>query len=82
MITLPAGARVLLASRPVDFRKGAHALAALAAVDERLVRVVEMRFFVGLEMAEIAAALGVAKRTVERDWEKARSFLYSAMKSG
>ena len=31
MITLPAGIRVLLASRPVDFRKGAHALAALAA---------------------------------------------------
>jgi transposase len=31
VITLPAGARVLLASRPVDFRKGAHALAALAA---------------------------------------------------
>jgi transposase len=31
MITLPAGARVLLASRPVDFRKGAHALAAMAA---------------------------------------------------
>ncbi len=31
MITLPAGARVLLATRPVDFRRGAHALAALAA---------------------------------------------------
>jgi len=31
VITLPAGARVLLATRPVDFRKGAHALAALAA---------------------------------------------------
>jgi transposase len=31
MITFPAGARVLLASRPVDFRKGAHSLAALAA---------------------------------------------------
>jgi len=31
VITLPAGARVLLASRPVDFRKGAHALAALAS---------------------------------------------------
>jgi transposase len=31
VIALPAGARVLLASRPVDFRKGAHALAALAA---------------------------------------------------
>ncbi len=31
MITLPAGVRVLLATRPVDFRKGAHSLAALAA---------------------------------------------------
>ena len=31
MITPPAGARVLLAARPVDFRKGAHSLAALAA---------------------------------------------------
>lgn len=31
MIALPAGARVLLATRPVDFRKGAHSLAALAA---------------------------------------------------
>ena len=31
MVTLPAGARVLLATRPVDFRKGAHGLAALAA---------------------------------------------------
>ena len=31
MITIPAGARVLLATRPVDFRKGAHSLAALAA---------------------------------------------------
>jgi transposase len=31
VITLPAGARVLLATRPVDFRKGAHSLAALAA---------------------------------------------------
>ncbi len=31
MITPPAGARVLLATRPVDFRKGAHSLAAMAA---------------------------------------------------
>ena len=31
MITIPSGARVLLATRPVDFRKGAHSLAALAA---------------------------------------------------
>jgi RNA polymerase sigma factor (TIGR02999 family) len=57
-----------------------EALQSLAAVDQRLVRVVEMRYFVGLEMDEIAQALGVSKRTVERDWEKARSFLYAALK--
>ena len=56
-----------------------EALAELASIDERLVRVVEMRYFVGLEMEEIALALGVGKRTVERDWEKARSFLYAAL---
>lgn len=33
MIALPAGVRILLASKPVDFRKGAHALAALAAAE-------------------------------------------------
>jgi transposase len=33
VITLPAGARVLLAARPVDFRRGAHSLAALAAAE-------------------------------------------------
>ena len=33
MITIPAGMRVLLATKPVDFRKGAHSLAALAAAE-------------------------------------------------
>ncbi|MBL0085282.1 MAG: sigma-70 family RNA polymerase sigma factor [Ideonella sp.] len=59
-----------------------EALQALAAIDERMVRVVEMRYFVGLDMDEIAQALHVGKRTVERDWEKARSFLYAALKRG
>jgi RNA polymerase sigma factor (TIGR02999 family) len=58
-----------------------EALQELAAIDERLVQVVEMRYFVGLEMNEIAEALGVGKRTVERDWEKARSFLYASLKN-
>ena len=70
---LPAGDEQILAVH--------EALAELAAIDPRLVQVVEMRFFVGLEMGEIASALGVAKRTVERDWEKARSFLYASLKA-
>jgi RNA polymerase sigma factor (TIGR02999 family) len=55
------------------------ALDELGAIDARLVQVVEMRYFVGLEMGEIADALGVGKRTVERDWEKARSYLYRVL---
>lgn len=53
------------------------ALERLRSVDERLVRVVELRFFLGLSEAEIAEALGVTPRTVERDWVKARALLHA-----
>jgi len=55
------------------------ALEELALVDERLVRVIEMRYFVGLSNQEIADSLGITTRTVERDWEKARTFLYASL---
>jgi RNA polymerase sigma factor (TIGR02999 family) len=51
------------------------ALDRLTEVDERLAHVVEYRFFGGLTHEEIAAALGVTVRTVERDWAKARVLL-------
>lgn len=56
------------------------ALEELARIDERLVRVVEMRYFAGLTEVEIAAALGVTERTVRRDWEKARVLLAGMVK--
>lgn len=56
-----------------------EALEELARHDERLVRVVEMRYFGGLSEAEIAESLGVHVRTVRRDWEKARLFLADAL---
>jgi RNA polymerase sigma factor (TIGR02999 family) len=52
----------------------------LAAIDERLAQVVEMRFFGGLDEKEAAEALGVSTRTVERLWEKARAYLFAALK--
>ena len=52
-----------------------EALGTLAHVDARLVHVVEMRYFAGLSDIEIGAALGVADRTVRRDWERARLLL-------
>lgn len=52
-----------------------EALQTLAQIDARLVQVVEMRYFAGLTDAEVASALGVADRTVRRDWERARLLL-------
>jgi RNA polymerase sigma factor (TIGR02999 family) len=52
------------------------ALRQLEANDARLGQVVEWRFFGGLSMEEIASALGVSDRTIKRDWQKARAYLY------
>ncbi len=57
-----------------------EALDELADVDARLAKVVEMRYFGGLSEAEIAECLGVAERTVQRDWQKARLFLSMALR--
>jgi RNA polymerase sigma factor (TIGR02999 family) len=51
----------------------------LAALDERLARTVELRFFGGLSVEEAAEVLGTSPRTVKRDWRKARAFLYEAV---
>jgi RNA polymerase sigma factor (TIGR02999 family) len=53
-----------------------EALDRLSAVNERLTRVVEMRFFAGLNVEEVAESLCVDPRTVKRDWRKARTFLF------
>lgn len=51
------------------------ALNRLAALDERKVRVVEMKFFGGLNVAEIAGVLKVSPETVKRDWSFAQTWL-------
>lgn len=52
-----------------------QALERLAAVDPRLVKVVECRHFAGFSEEETASALGVSLRTAQRDWLKARAWL-------
>jgi RNA polymerase sigma factor (TIGR02999 family) len=52
-----------------------EALDALAKMDERKARVVEMRFFGGLSVEETAAVLGVSGDTVMRDWRMAKAWL-------
>jgi DNA-directed RNA polymerase specialized sigma24 family protein len=51
----------------------------LAAVEPRLARVVECRFFGGLSEEETAETIGVTTRTVQRDWVKARMLLRRAL---
>jgi RNA polymerase sigma factor (TIGR02999 family) len=56
-----------------------EALDRLGELDPRLARVVECRFFGGLSEDEIAEALGITVRTVQRDWTKARVLLRRAL---
>jgi len=52
-----------------------QALEQLGELDERLPRVVECRYFAGFTSEETAEALGVSKKTVDRDWKRARAWL-------
>lgn len=63
-------------ARPVDLLALDDALDALEAMDERKARVVEMLYFSGFTLAETASALDVSVKTVQRDWEFARAWLY------
>ncbi len=53
-----------------------EALERLAALDERKARVVELRFFGGLDIEEVADVLGISTATVKRDWPLAKAWLY------
>lgn len=55
------------------------ALDKLAALDPRLAKIVEWRYFGGMSETEIASMLDVTERTVRREWRKARAFLYREM---
>ena len=57
-----------------------EALAELQAMDARLARVVEMRYFGGMTDDEVGQALGLSAKTVRRDWDKARLILASSLR--
>jgi RNA polymerase sigma factor (TIGR02999 family) len=58
------------------------ALDELALIEPALANVVDLKFFCGFAVAEIAALQGVSERTVQRQWEKARLLLYRALGTG
>lgn len=70
-----AGLEIEIPEMAVDFLDLDRALDRLAAAFERPARIVELRFFGGLEVEEVAALLAVSERTVKRDWSFARAWL-------
>jgi RNA polymerase sigma factor (TIGR02999 family) len=67
------------AAPPVDFLDLDAALGDLSTLDPRQAQVVELRYFGGLENAEIAAFLKISEPTVVRDWRVARAWLYARL---
>lgn len=63
-------------NRPVEFDDLDRALEDLARLSERQARVVELRYFGGLTVEEVADLIGVSPVTVKRDWTTARAWLY------
>lgn len=57
-----------------------EALNELAEVDERQVRIVELRYFSGLSIEETAEVLDISTVTVKRDWNMAKAWLYRKLK--
>jgi RNA polymerase sigma factor (TIGR02999 family) len=66
----------------VDLLALDRALDELAALDARQARIVEMRFFAGLNHHEIAEVLGTSHTTVKREWRSARLWLYQRLSGG
>src|SRR5262249_28313056 len=71
-----------VAEPPDDLLALDEALEKLAQEDPACAELVKLRFFAGLTLEEAAGALGIARRTADRSWAFARSWLYDAMRQG
>jgi RNA polymerase sigma factor (sigma-70 family) len=58
------------------------ALERLGAMDPQKARIVELRFFAGLSVEDVARALGVSESTIARDWRFARVWLHKELAGG
>jgi RNA polymerase sigma factor (TIGR02999 family) len=63
----------------VDLERLGSALEELASVDPQLAELVDLKFFCGFSLVEIAAMRNVSERTVRRDWAKARTLLHQSL---
>ena len=75
----PSVADAIGAVPSVDLIAMHDALDALEAIDARKSRIVELRFFGGLTVPEVAEVLGLSPATIEREWRFSRAWLYDAL---
>jgi RNA polymerase sigma-70 factor (ECF subfamily) len=76
MVSLGAAADTSNDARAEDVLTIDEALGRLAAIDPEQVRIIELRFFAGLTVDETACVLGRSPRTVKREWQLAKAWLY------
>ena len=70
------------AAATTDLEGVGAALERLTALDPTLAEVVDLKFFCGFSLGEIAAMRGLSERTIQRRWEKARIYLRSVLGEG
>ena len=75
-------AAVLSDERAAELLALNEALESLAKIDERKSKIVEMRFFGGLSVEEIAHVIGVSPDTITRDWRRAKAWLHREIQKG
>lgn len=73
---------IVAAQRDLNLVALDQSLTRLAAIDVQQARVVELKFFGGLEIAEIAEVLGISTATVKRDWNSAKAWLRHELSRG
>jgi RNA polymerase sigma factor (TIGR02999 family) len=73
---VPAGA-----NEDLELERLGEAVDALAALDPRLARVVDLKFFCGFSFEEVAGLMDISVRTAKRDWDKARMFLQRELRA-
>jgi RNA polymerase sigma factor (TIGR02999 family) len=79
-VTLSEASCLAISGQPPDLEALDLALARLEAHDPRKARIVELRFFAGLTGREVADCLHLSTATVQREWRKARTWLYLELK--
>lgn len=71
-----------LQTEAADLERLGAAIDALAVHDSALAQLVDLKFFCGYSLIEIAAMRGISERTAQRDWDKARVLLKQALENG